>query len=309
MAENILITGVTGLVGSALAQTLGAETLRSQKRNVIGQVRGEPKAGQIKWDLLQPRPANDRALLNTHVDAVVHLAGDPVFGIWTAAKKQRIRDSRVIGTRNLTKYLAGMPADRRPRAMICASAVGYYGDRGDEALAEDSCAGKGFLAETCVEWEAAAAPASDVGIRVVHLRLGIVLTDKGGALKSMLPAFKLGVGGRLGSGDQWMPWVALDDVIEIILYALDHEDLSGAVNAVGPSPVTNEEFSKTLGRLLERPAVLPVPDFALKMLPGGMGQAMFLASERVIPQVLQQRNFGFQYPTLEHALQRALGSN
>jgi len=199
-----------------------------------------------------------------------------------------------------------MPAGRMPKTLICASAVGYYGDRDDEKLTESSWAGDGFLAETCVKWEHASEMAASAGIRVVHLRLGIVLTAKGGALKAMMPAFKLGLGGRLGGGKQWMPWIALEDVIEIILYALDHEDLSGAVNAVGPSPVTNEEFTRALGRLLNRPAVLPVPAFALNLLPGGMGQEMFLASERVVPEVLQKRGFAFQYPTLEHALQHAL---
>ena len=303
VAENIFITGVTGLVGSTLA-----ETLRTHGRNVIGQVRGTPKAGEVQWDVMQPRPADEKILANTKLDAVVHLAGDPIFGLWTAAKKKRIRDSRVVGTRQLARYLAAMPADRRPKTLLCASAVGFYGDRADEMLTEASAPGKGFLAGTCVEWEAAAAPARAADIRVAHLRLGIVLTGKGGALKAMLPPFKIGVGGRLGSGRQWMPWIALEDVIEIVLHVLDHPDLSGAVNAVGPSPVTNEEFSHALGRLLGRPAVLPVPAFALKMLPGDMGKEMFLASARVMPQLLLQRGFGFQCPTLEHALQRAMQS-
>jgi hypothetical protein len=300
--ETIFITGVTGLVGSTLA-----ETLRAQRRNVIGQVRGEPKNGQVRWDLLRSRPADEGPLAEAKLDAVVHLAGDPVMGLWTGAKKKRIHDSRVIGTRNVAEYLAAMPADRRPKTLICASAVGYYGDRADEPLTEDSAPGEGFLAETCVKWEIAAEAARSVGIRVVHLRLGIVLTHRGGALTAMLPPFKLGLGGKLGSGQQWMPWIALEDVIEIILYALSHEDVCGPINAVAPNPITNEEFSKALGRALHRPAVLPVPAFALKLLPGGAGQEMFLASERVVPAGLQQRGFGFQFPTIEHALQHALG--
>ena len=301
MAETILITGANGLVGSALA-----DALRAQKRKVIGQVRGEPKLAEIRWDLMRSPPADEIALAKTKLHAVIHLAGEPVFGLWTKAKKKRIHDSRVIGTRNLSEYLAAMPAERRPKTMVCASAVGYYGDRDDETLTEASEPGEGFLAETCVKWEIASEAARAAGIRVVHLRIGIVLSGKGGALKAMLPPFRMALGGRLGNGKQWMPWIALEDLLEVILHALDNPDLSGAVNAVAPSPVTNEEFSKALGRALNRPAVLPAPAIALKMLPGGMGQEMFLASERVIPEVLRKLGFGFQFPTLEHALQHAL---
>ena len=305
MPETILITGVTGLLGSALA-----ETLRGQERNVIGQVRGPAKRSpvptNVQWDLLRSRPADEGPLGSAKLDAVVHLAGDPVMGLWTAAKKRRIHDSRVIGTRNLAEYLAAMPAERRPKTLICASAVGYYGDRADETLTEDSAPGEGFLAETCVKWEIAAEAARSAGMRVAHLRFGIVLTAKGGALKAMLPPFKLGLGGKLGNGYQWMPWITLEDAIEIILYALAHDDVSGAINAVAPNPVTNAEFSKALGQALHRPAVLPVPAFALKLLPGGAGQEMFLASARVVPAALLQRGFGFQFPTIEHALQHAL---
>ncbi len=306
MAEAILITGTTGLVGYSLAQALAA-----QKREVVGQVRGDasrsPVRENIRWDLVRSRPVDESVLEDKKLSAVVHLAGDNVFGLWTEAKKKRIHDSRVVGTRHVAEYLAAMPAERRPKALICASAVGYYGDRADELLTESSEPGEGFLAETCVKWEIAAEAARNAGIRVVHLRLGIVLTAKGGALKSMLPAFNFGLGGKLGSGKQWFPWVAMEDVIEMILYALDHHDLSGAVNVVAPNVVTNEEFTKALGRALHRPTLAPVPAFALKMLPGDMGQEMFLASERVVPEVLQKRGFGFQFPTLEHALQHALG--
>ncbi len=305
MAEAILITGITGLVGYSLAQALAA-----QKREVVGQVRGDasrsPVRENIRWDLLRSRPEDESVLEDKKLSAVVHLAGDNVFGLWTEAKKKRIHDSRVVGTRHVAEYLAAMPAECRPKALICASAVGYYGDRADEMLTESSEPGEGFLAETCVKWEIAAEAARTAGIRVVHLRFGIVLTSKGGALTAMLPAFKLGLGGKLGSGKQWFPWVAQEDVIEIILYALDRADISGAVNVVAPNVVTNEEFTKTLGNAVHRPTVVPVPAFALKMLPGGMGEEMFLASERVVPEVLQKRGFGFQFPTLEHALQHAL---
>jgi uncharacterized protein (TIGR01777 family) len=307
--QTILITGVTGLVGSSLA-----ETLTARGDGVIGQIRGPLHnnasrslvKGNAQWDLMQARPADEGPLENVKLDAVVHLAGDPVFGLWTNKKKQRIADSRIIGTRNLCSYLIGMPPERMPKTLISASAVGYYGDRDDETLTEESWAGDGFLAETCVKWEHAAEMAKSAGMRVVHLRFGIVLAKKDGALQAMLPAFKMGLGGRLGSGKQWFPWIALEDVIEIILHALDSKDLSGAVNTVSPNPVTNAEFSKALGRALNRPTVLPVPAFALKMLPGHMGQEMFLASERVVPEVLTKRGFGFQYPTLEHALQHVL---
>ena len=301
MAETIFITGITGLVGSALA-----ETLRAQNRSVIGQVRKQTRTGQVQWDLLQRRPADAKALAGAKLDAVVHLAGDPVFGLWTKEKKRRIHDSRVTGTRNLAEFLAAMPPQQRPKTLVCASAVGYYGDRGDEVLTESSVGGEGFLADTCLKWELAADAARTAGIRVVHLRIGIVLTAKGGALKAMLLPFKLGLGGRLGNGKQWMPWIALDDLIDVILFALDTADLIGPINAVGPHPVTNAEFSKALGNALERPAILPAPAFALKLLPGGMGQEMFLSSERVVPEVLLKRDFAFQYPTIEHALQHAL---
>lgn len=305
VAETIFITGITGLVGSTLAQTL-----LTQKREVIGQVRGKssrrPARNNVTWDLLRSRPTDDSVIADAKLDAVVHLAGDPVFGLWTKAKKKRIHDSRVVGTRNLSEYLAALPPERRPKTLVCASAVGYYGDRADETLTESSEPGEGFLAETCVKWEIAAEAARTAGIRVVHLRIGIVLSGKGGALKAMLPPFKLGLGGKLGNGKQWMPWIALEDLIEVILHALDNPDLSGAVNAVSPGPVTNEEFSRALGHALRRPAGLPAPAFVLKMLPGGMGQEMLLASERVVPEVLLKRGFGFQFPTLEHALQHAL---
>lgn len=305
MSETILITGVTGLVGSAVA-----ETLTAQKRGVIGQIRGDarrsPVRNNIVWDLTSPRPLDEGPVENIKLDAVIHLAGDPVFGLWTPAKKRRIHDSRVVGTRNLAAYLSAMPEERRPTTLVCASAVGYYGDREDEALTEASWAGDGFLAETCVKWEHAADMADVAGIRVLHLRFGIILTKKGGALKAMLPAFKSGLGGKLGNGRQWMPWIAMEDALEIILYALDHKDLRGAVNVVAPNPVTNHEFAATLAGVLNRPAVLPVPAFLLRMLPGGAGQEMFLASERVMPEVLMRHGFGFQYPTLEHALQHAL---
>jgi uncharacterized protein (TIGR01777 family) len=304
--RSVLVTGASGLVGSTVIASLSA-----QGQRVVSVVRrrsaSQTPAQQIRWDLTKALPEDERALAEEELGAVIHLAGDPVFGIWTSARKKSIYSSRVDGTRNLSRYLAGLPRDRRPEALICASAVGFYGNRGDELLTESSAPGTGFLAETCVQWESAAQPARDAGIRVVHLRIGIVITNKGGALTAMLPAFRFGLGGRLGSGKQWMSWIALEDLTAVIEHAINSSDLSGPVNAVAPNPVTNAEFTRTLAAVLGPPAIIPVPTFALKLLPGGMGKEALLASARVVPDVLLKRNFGFQYPTLEHALQHALG--
>jgi uncharacterized protein (TIGR01777 family) len=304
--RSVLVTGASGMVGSTVIANLS-----TQGQRVVSVVRrrsaSQTSAQQIRWDLTNPLPEDERALAEENFSAVVHLAGDPVFAIWTPARKKSIYSSRVDGTRNLSRYLAGLPRDRRPEVLVCASAVGFYGNRGDELLTESSAPGIGFLAETCVHWEAAAQPARDAGIRVVHLRIGIVITSKGGALTAMLPAFRFGLGGRLGSGQQWMSWIALEDLAAVIEHAINSSDLSGPVNAVAPNPVTNAEFTRTLADVLGRPAIIPVPTFALKLLPGRMAEEALLASARVVPGVLLKRNFGFQYPTLEHALQHALG--
>ncbi|MCU1307424.1 MAG: hypothetical protein JWN45_2119 [Acidobacteriaceae bacterium] len=304
--KSILVTGASGLVGSKVIASLSA-----QGRRIVSLVRhrsaSQTSAQQIRWDLINPLPEDERALAEENLSAVVHLAGDPVFGIWTSAKKKSIYSSRVDGTRNLSRYLAALPRNRRPEVLICASAVGFYGNRRDELLTESSAPGTGFLADTCVQWEAAAQPARDAGIRVVHLRIGIVITNKGGALTAMLPAFRFGLGGRLGSGKQWMSWITLEDLSAAIEHAINNSDLSGPVNAVAPNPITNAEFTSTLAGVFGRPAIVPVPEFALKLLPGGMGEEALVASARVVPEVLLKRNFGFQFPTLGHALQHALG--
>jgi uncharacterized protein (TIGR01777 family) len=302
--RSVLVTGASGLVGSALIASLSAQgqrTVSLVRRRSASQI----SAKQIRWNLMNPQPQRDdlHALAKENFSAAIHLAGDPVFGLWTLAKKRRIYSSRVDGTRNLSRYLAGLPREQRPEVLVCASAVGYYGNRVEQVLTESAAPGTGFLADTCVQWEAAAQPARDAGIRVVHLRIGIVITNKGGALTAMLPAFRFGLGGRLGSGKQWMSWIALKDLIAAIEFAITNCDLSGAVNAVAPNPVTNAEFTRTLAGVLGRPAFIPVPKFALKLLPGGMADEALLASARVMPQVLMQKNFGFQFPTLEHALQ------
>jgi uncharacterized protein len=253
----------------------------------------------VRWDPV--RREVDAAGLEGH-DAVLHLAGENVgSGRWTAARKAAIRDSRVNGTRLLCDALAGLA--RPPKTLVCASAVGYYGDRGEETLTEESPPGTGYLAEVCREWEAASDPAARKGIRVVALRIGMVLSAKGGALSRMLPLFRAGLGGVIGSGRQYIGWVALDDLPHIILHALQRGDLSGPVNAVAPRPVTNREFTEALGKALSRPTPLPVPAFALRLAVGReMADALLLSSARAIPRRLEETGFRFRFPELPVAL-------
>jgi len=240
------------------------------------------------------------------VDAVVHLAGESVAGgRWTEAKKRRIRSSRVDGTRGLAASLARL--ERPPRVLVSASAVGYYGDRGAELLREGSAPGTGFLAEVCQEWETATEPAARARIRVVRLRIGMVVSRRGGALAAMLTPFRLGAGGPVGGGAQWVSWIAIDDLVAAILHALDTASLAGAVNAVAPEPVQNRELARTLGRVLGRPALLPLPAFAARLLLGQMADELLLASARVEPARLQATGFAFRHPTLEDALRHELG--
>ncbi len=279
---KILVSGSRGFVGSALVPFLTA-------------------LGHQVTRLVRPY---DPAVLDG-VEAVVHLAGENVIGRWTPEKKAQIRDSRVNGTRVLAESLARLA--RPPRAMVCASAVGYYGDRGEERLQEDSPAGSGFLADVCREWETATRPAVQQGIRVVNLRLGMVLSPHGGALAKMLPPFRLGLGGCLGSGRQYLSWIALDDLVEVIAFALTAPNLRGPVNAVAPTPVTNREFTKTLGRILGRPTLCPVPAFAARLVFGEMAQELLLASARVIPAALLASGFAFRHPDLDGALRHLMG--
>jgi uncharacterized protein len=234
-------------------------------------------------------------------EAIVHLAGAPIAVRWTARRRREILESRVLGTRRIVEAIASRkPA---PRVLVCASAIGFYGDRGSEELTEESGPGTDFLSDVVREWEHAAQGAP---VRSVQLRFGIVLSPRGGALAKMLPAFRLGVGGRLGSGTQWMSWIALHDLVRVIRFAIDSETLTGPVNAVAPQPVTNAEFTETLGRVLRRPAVIPVPAFALRALFGEMARLTMLASQRVVPRRLGNAGFRFEYPTLEGALRREL---
>lgn len=296
---KIAITGSTGLIGKSLAPFLttgGHDVVRLVRKQ--GRLAGD----EIRWD-----PGSQRidAAALEGVDAVVHLAGESVAGRWTTTKKAAIRDSRVEGTRLLAQTLAA--ATKPPRTLICASAIGYYGDRGHTALEEDAAPGAGFLAEVCREWEAAADAARQVGIRVVHLRIGVVLSTEGGALATMLTPFRLGLGGVVGSGDQYMSWIALDDVVGAIHHVLMTPDLSGPVNAVAPAPVTNRDFTKTLGRVLGRPTLLPIPAFGARVAFGEMADELLLASTRVVPARLTTSGYPFRFPHLEEALRHLLG--
>ena len=297
---KVAVSGATGLVGSALAPRL-----TSQGHDVVPLVRRAPRPGEsaIAWD---PEAGTiDRSGLEGY-DAVVHLAGENVFGRWTAAKKQRIRDSRVKGTRLLSEALAGLA--RRPRVLLAASAIGYYGDRGAKELTEEGGPGDDFLAQVARDWEAATAPAAQAGIRVVNLRFGVVLTPTGGALAKMLPPFRVGLGGHVGSGKQFFSWIALDDALDAILHALTVTSLAGPLNLTAPSPVTNREFAKTLGRVLGRPAVVPVPAFALRIAFGAEGADMLLSGQRVLPARLLTSGFRFRYGELEAALRHLLAA-
>ena len=295
----VAVTGSSGLVGSALAASLAARGDR-----VIPLVRREPRPGEdaFRWD---PASGAIAAAGPAIADAVVHLAGENVAtGRWTAARKARILDSRVAVTRHLVETLSR--ASPPPRVLVCASAIGYYADRGDELLTEDSAPGRGFLAEVCRAWEAASAPAAARGIRLVNLRVGLVLSPAGGALAKMLPPFRLGLGGVIGGGAQWMSWIARADLIDAICHALTTDGLRGPVNAVAPAPVTNAEFTRTLGRVLGRPTLLPVPAFAARLAFGEMADGLLLASQRVMPTRLQASGFTFRHPTLEGALRHEL---
>lgn len=294
-----LVTGSTGLVGSALVAAL-----RDKGHQVVRAVRRGPvNTDEVLWN---PEQGKFDAAQLSGVDAVVHLAGENIAdGRWTEEKKRRIRESRVKGTRLLSETLAGL--NPKPRVLVSASAIGFYGNRGAEILTEESSAGKDFLAEVCREWEDATAPAKESGIRTVNLRIGIVLSRKGGALGKMLTPFKLGIGGRVGSGEQFMSWIALDDVVGVIEHALTNETLSGPVNTVAPNPVTNEEFTKKLGAAISRPTIFPLPAFALRLAFGGeMADSTLLSSARVEPQRLKPSGYKFLYPTLGEALRHVL---
>ena len=297
----ILVTGSTGFIGSALVRflTAGGHSVRKL-------VRSEPTGeAEFHW---QPESESIDMEGLEGVDAVVHLAGENIAaGRWTPAKKARILDSRVKGTRLLCESLAQLAAP--PKVLVCSSGIGYYGARVEGVANEQSPLGDGFLADVCYQWEEATAPAAEQGIRVVNLRTGIVLDPAGGTLERMLPPFKMGVGGKLGNGRQYISWLTLDDLLEIIHHALVTEQLQGPVNAVTPEPVTNIEFTKMLGRVLGRPTIFPMPTFAVHLIFGEMADETLLASNRAEPAQLLESGYTFRYPELEGALRYMLGKS
>ncbi len=293
-----LVTGSTGLVGQALCAHL-----KQRGDEVLRLVRRAPGADdEVQWDPMEG--SCDAAAFD--VDAIVHLAGEGIASRrWSDEQKLRIRESRVVGTRLISE--GAVRGAQRPRVLVSASAIGFYGDRGDEVLDEDSARGAGFLADVCDDWELATDQAVRAGLRVVNPRIGMVLAEGGGALSKMLLPFKLGLGGRIGSGRQWMSWIQLEDLVRVLCRAIDDESLSGAVNAVSPNPVTNSEFTRALGRALRRPTLFPLPALAARLVMGKMADELLLASARVTPAKLTQGDFQFQHPELTTGLEASLG--
>lgn len=291
---KIAIAGASGLVGKALTPLLEAEG-----HDIVRLVRNSPKAGEIEWHPNQD--SIDPAKLQ-EFDAIINLAGENVAeGRWTEEKKKRIHDSRVHGTHLLSEAIAKLTT--KPRAFLCASATGIYGDRGDETLNEQSESGGGFLAGVCREWEMATEPAHRAGVRVVNLRFGPILARVGGMLEKMLMPFKMGLGGKIGSGKQYISWVGIEDAVAAIKLALNDESIHGPLNVVSPKPVTNERFTRALGEVLSRPTVMAMPAFAARLAFGEMADEMLLVSQKVIPKKLQAAGFQFEYSDLETALQ------
>jgi uncharacterized protein (TIGR01777 family) len=292
--ERVLVSGASGPIGKALLTSF-----EPQNKQIVRLVRGRvANAAQVSWDPLAPLlPATVSGF-----DAVIHLAGESIVGRWTAEKKKAIRESRVLGTRHLAAALAKVEV--KPRVLVCASAVGFYGNRGDEILGEKSPSGQGFLSEVCREWEDASRIAAEAGIRTVNIRIGLVLSGQGGALGNMLKPFKLGLGGRIGSGRQWWSWIHVGDIVGGIQHAIHTESLSGAVNLVAPNPVRNAEFTKVLASVLGRPAFFPVPEFALRLAFGKMAaEELLLSSARVEPGKLLASGYTFRFRELRAALE------
>jgi hypothetical protein len=294
---NVAVTGSTGLVGSALVVALEAagHTVRPMVRREVR------NANEIRWS---PASRAIEASKLGGVDAVVHLAGKNIACRWNDSVKRELRDSRVKSTQLLAETLSGL--EHKPQVLVSASAIGVYGDRGEKIVDEESDPGEGFLADLCQDWEQANEAAWEAGIRVVQLRIGVILSGKGGALAKMLPPFKLGGGGVVGSGNQYMSWIALDDVVNIIQFALDNDHVHGALNTVAPEPVTNREFTKTLGRVLKRPTIVPMPAFAARMAFGEMADELLLSSTRVSSARLREAGFEFAFPKLEPALEHVI---
>lgn len=292
-SPRVLVSGASGLIGSALIPSL-----KSRGFHVLRLARGgSVSTDQVAWDPSQP--ISPEAV--TGFQAVVHLSGESVASRWSDSKKVKIRNSRVDSTSTLAQALAR--TEKRPQVFVSASAIGIYGNRGDEVLREESTPGNGFLAEVCREWEAAAQPAADAGIRCAQIRTGVVLSAEGGALQKMLPPFRMGVGGNLGSGRQWMSWIHIQDMVGAINHILKTDLLRGPVNLVAPKPVTNAEFTKTLGAVLSRPTIFPVPAFVMKLAFGQMAEEVLLTSQRVEPAKLVSSGYPFQYSDLRKALE------
>ncbi|HZR57109.1 MAG TPA: TIGR01777 family oxidoreductase [Terriglobales bacterium] len=296
MPSKALISGASGLIGAALLPSL-----RAHGYAVSRLIRSEPsRTDEIHWDPAHPIAPESVS----NFDAVIHLAGESVVARWTKEKKARIRDSRVLGTRHLSEALA--KSSKPPRVLISASAIGYYGDRGEEILREESASGTGFLSEVCREWEAATQAASGAGIRVVHIRIGLVLAPTGGALQPMLMPFKFGVGGKIGSGRQWWSWIHIDDLVGTIIHILENDSLHGAVNLVSPEPARNAVFTKLLASVLSRPAIFSMPAFIARLALGEMADEAVLASQRVEPAKLLARGYVFQRPDLKQSLEKII---
>jgi uncharacterized protein len=296
MLGKILVSGSSGLIGTALLLSL-----QSSGYQVTCLVRGAASGeGHIGWDPARPLAPESVS----GFDAVIHLAGESIVGRWTKTKKRRILETRVQGTRHLAEALAQAP--QRPRLLISASAIGYYGDRGEETLREDSSSGAGFLPEVCREWEGATEPAAKAGVRTVQMRFGLVLSPSGGALQKMLLPFRMGVGGNMGNGRQWWSWVDINDLVGAVQHVIKTETLQGPVNVVTPSPVRNADFTKTLASVLSRPAIFPMPAFAARLVFGQMGDELLLASQKVEPAKLMKGGYVFQKPDLRKALEDIL---
>lgn len=296
---RILVSGASGMIGSAVAAALRSRGAGIARLSRPGAAH-DPSNELIPWNPAEPIHAD----AVSGFDAVIHLAGESVFGRWSSEKKARIRNSRIPATTNLARSLA--LAKVKPRVFLCASAIGYYGNRSDEVLTEESAPGTGFAADLARDWEAATKPAADAGIRTVRMRIGIVLARHAGALAQMLPPFRAGIGGRVGSGKQWMSWIDLDDLAGAVQHILQTDSLAGPVNLVGPGPVANIQFTKTLASVLHRPALFPVPAFVMRLAFGEMADELLLASDRVEPRRLLDSGYTFQFPTLKSSLEHIL---